>query len=196
MWAYPQPFRIVWHFQRMDTAPWAALSLGAPAPEHCANPVLRTDVEESATMAPADEVPVLRLRGGKGGFGSMLRSQGGRMASKQSTNYEACRDLNGRRLKLTTDAKAYVARVSRACACRPAGLTLRVAGSQAERLEGDAGATAGGKGGQAQEQDSGVPGRGARAGRAQAAARARGSCPGRADGGAGRCCRVGRGRRC
>lgn len=49
---------------------------------------------------------LLRLVGGKGGFGSMLRSQGGRMASKQSTNYEACRDLNGRRLKVISDAKA------------------------------------------------------------------------------------------
>ncbi|KAI8841302.1 telomere stability and silencing-domain-containing protein [Chytridium lagenaria] len=47
----------------------------------------------------------LRLRGGKGGFGSMLRAQGGKMASKKTTNFEACRDLSGRRLKTVNDAK-------------------------------------------------------------------------------------------
>ncbi|CAG8688537.1 15811_t:CDS:2, partial [Racocetra fulgida] len=36
----------------------------------------------------------LRLSGGKGGFGSMLRAQGGKMASQKTTNFEACRDLN------------------------------------------------------------------------------------------------------
>lgn len=40
-----------------------------------------------------------RLHGGKGGFGSMLRSMGARAAIKQTTNFEACRDLNGRRLR-------------------------------------------------------------------------------------------------
>ncbi|KAJ3413290.1 Exportin-2 [Chytridiales sp. JEL 0842] len=48
---------------------------------------------------------VLRLRGGKGGFGSMLRAQGGRMNSKKTTNFESCRDLSGRRLKTINDAK-------------------------------------------------------------------------------------------
>lgn len=47
----------------------------------------------------------LRLRGGKGGFGSMLRAQGGRMASQKTTNFEACRDLSGRRLKTVNEAK-------------------------------------------------------------------------------------------
>ncbi|RUS18186.1 telomere stability and silencing-domain-containing protein [Endogone sp. FLAS-F59071] len=47
----------------------------------------------------------LRLPGGKGGFGSMLRAQGGRMASQKTTNYEACRDLSGRRLKTVNEAK-------------------------------------------------------------------------------------------
>ncbi|ORX50160.1 hypothetical protein DM01DRAFT_1290764 [Hesseltinella vesiculosa] len=41
----------------------------------------------------------LRLRGGKGGFGSLLRSQGGRMNSQKTTNFDACRDLQGRRLR-------------------------------------------------------------------------------------------------
>ncbi|KAJ3077255.1 hypothetical protein HK102_005273 [Quaeritorhiza haematococci] len=48
---------------------------------------------------------LVRLRGGKGGFGSMLRAQGGKMASQKTTNFEACRDLSGRRLKTVNDAK-------------------------------------------------------------------------------------------
>ncbi|KXS13484.1 hypothetical protein M427DRAFT_367925 [Gonapodya prolifera JEL478] len=48
---------------------------------------------------------LLRLRGGKGGFGANLRSQGGRMSSQKTSNNEACRDLQGRRLKTLNDAK-------------------------------------------------------------------------------------------
>ncbi|KAJ3196627.1 hypothetical protein HDU82_001729, partial [Entophlyctis luteolus] len=62
---------------------------------------------ENWSDCPSDQhecVP-LRLRGGKGGFGSMLRAQGGRMASQKTTNFEACRDLSGRRLKTVNDAK-------------------------------------------------------------------------------------------
>ncbi|KAI8588202.1 telomere stability and silencing-domain-containing protein [Geranomyces variabilis] len=47
-----------------------------------------------------------RLRGGKGGFGSMLRAQGGKMASQKTTNFDSCRDLAGRRLKTVNDARA------------------------------------------------------------------------------------------
>jgi hypothetical protein len=46
-----------------------------------------------------------RLFGGKGGFGSMLRAQGGRMNAQKSTNFDACRDLQGRRVKAVNDAK-------------------------------------------------------------------------------------------
>lgn len=45
------------------------------------------------------------LLGGKGGFGSMLRAQGGKMASQKTTNFEACRDLNGRRLRTVNEAR-------------------------------------------------------------------------------------------
>jgi len=38
----------------------------------------------------------LRLPGGKGGFGALLRTSKG---TKKTTNFGACRDLNGRRLK-------------------------------------------------------------------------------------------------
>ena len=40
---------------------------------------------------------VLALPGGKGGFGSMLRSIGAQI--EKTTNREACRDLSGRRLR-------------------------------------------------------------------------------------------------
>eukprot|EP00195_Chlamydomonas_chlamydogama_P005342 CAMPEP_0202890250 /NCGR_PEP_ID=MMETSP1392-20130828/730_1 /ASSEMBLY_ACC=CAM_ASM_000868 /TAXON_ID=225041 /ORGANISM="Chlamydomonas chlamydogama, Strain SAG 11-48b" /LENGTH=227 /DNA_ID=CAMNT_0049573787 /DNA_START=90 /DNA_END=773 /DNA_ORIENTATION=- len=40
---------------------------------------------------------VLRLRGGKGGFGALLRGQG--RDGKTTTNFDACRDLQGRRLR-------------------------------------------------------------------------------------------------
>lgn len=40
---------------------------------------------------------LLRLVGGKGGFGSLLRVQG--RDTKATTNFDACRDLSGRRLR-------------------------------------------------------------------------------------------------
>jgi hypothetical protein len=57
----------------------------------------------------------LRLRGGKGGFGSQLRAQGNKMSSKRRAgNYEACRDLStGQRLRSSKHAKLiedYVAK--------------------------------------------------------------------------------------
>lgn len=38
-----------------------------------------------------------RLRGGKGGFGSLLRGSGA--AQKKTTNFDACRDMSGRRMR-------------------------------------------------------------------------------------------------
>ncbi|KAI9366045.1 telomere stability and silencing-domain-containing protein [Zopfochytrium polystomum] len=62
------------------------------------------DPDVLAAALASDDSP-LRLRGGKGGFGSMLRAQGGKMSSQKTTNFEACRDLSGRRLKTVNDAK-------------------------------------------------------------------------------------------
>lgn len=59
----------------------------------------------------ADAFPVIvqlraLLRGGKGGFGSMLRSQGGKMSSgARNANNDSCRDLNGRRLGVVKEAR-------------------------------------------------------------------------------------------
>lgn len=44
-----------------------------------------------------------RLRGGKGGFGSMLRAIGAQI--EKTTNREACRDLSGRRLRDINEEK-------------------------------------------------------------------------------------------
>ncbi|XP_012872729.1 PREDICTED: protein SDE2 homolog [Dipodomys ordii] len=46
-----------------------------------------------------------RLRGGKGGFGSMLRALGAQI--EKTTNREACRDLSGRRLRDVNHEKAF-----------------------------------------------------------------------------------------
>lgn len=55
-------------------------------------------------LSPGDALPpnstvtaMLSLRGGKGGFGSMLRAIGAQI--EKTTNKEACRDLSGRRLR-------------------------------------------------------------------------------------------------
>ncbi|KAH8363252.1 hypothetical protein KR084_007617 [Drosophila pseudotakahashii] len=46
---------------------------------------------------------ILRLVGGKGGFGSMLRAIGAQI--EKTTNREACRDLSGRRLRDINEEK-------------------------------------------------------------------------------------------
>lgn len=52
----------------------------------------------------------LSILGGKGGFGSMLRAQGGKMsARKGEENNDSCRDLNGRRLKTVKEAQSLAA---------------------------------------------------------------------------------------
>lgn len=47
----------------------------------------------------------VRVRGGKGGFGSQLRAAGGRMSSGKATNTDSCRDLSGRRLSTIKEAQ-------------------------------------------------------------------------------------------
>ncbi|ORY03529.1 hypothetical protein K493DRAFT_297416 [Basidiobolus meristosporus CBS 931.73] len=62
-------------------------------------------VIESNNTHPTTLKVQVALAGGKGGFGSMLRAQGGRMSSKKTTNYDSCRDLSGTRLKTIKAAK-------------------------------------------------------------------------------------------
>lgn len=40
-----------------------------------------------------------------GGFASILKKQGKKMATKKTTNFDSCRDLAGRRLKAVQEAK-------------------------------------------------------------------------------------------
>ncbi|THG03476.1 hypothetical protein TEA_018698 [Camellia sinensis var. sinensis] len=42
---------------------------------------------------------LLRLRGGKGGFGSLLRGAATKAGQKKTNNFDACRDMSGRRLR-------------------------------------------------------------------------------------------------
>ncbi|GAA5884082.1 hypothetical protein JCM6882_002132 [Rhodosporidiobolus microsporus] len=47
----------------------------------------------------------VRVRGGKGGFASQLRAQGGRMSSNKAQNTDSCRGLDGRRLSTIKEAQ-------------------------------------------------------------------------------------------
>lgn len=42
---------------------------------------------------------MVRLRGGKGGFGSLLRGAATKAGQKKTNNFDACRDMSGRRLR-------------------------------------------------------------------------------------------------
>ncbi|GAA5987332.1 hypothetical protein JCM11641_002688 [Rhodosporidiobolus odoratus] len=46
-----------------------------------------------------------RTKGGKGGFASQLRAQGGRMSSNKAQNTDSCRGLDGRRLSTMKEAQ-------------------------------------------------------------------------------------------
>ena len=49
----------------------------------------------------------LRLYGGKGSFGSMLRSAGAKLSRNKDDNVDACRDLRGRRVRQINAEKQY-----------------------------------------------------------------------------------------
>ncbi|KWU45241.1 hypothetical protein RHOSPDRAFT_28871 [Rhodotorula sp. JG-1b] len=51
----------------------------------------------------------VRLPGGKGGFASQLRAQGGRMSSNKAQNTDSCRGLDGRRLSTIKEAQKLAA---------------------------------------------------------------------------------------
>lgn len=56
-------------------------------------------VKEIQSGKPCPVQVLFRLLGGKGGFGSLLKFQGGMDLKKKTTNFDACRDLTGRRLR-------------------------------------------------------------------------------------------------
>jgi Replication stress response SDE2 C-terminal/Silencing defective 2 N-terminal ubiquitin domain/SPRY domain len=47
------------------------------------------------------------IRGGKGGFGTLLKGQSRQAGAKATTNFAACRDLQGRRLQHVNDTLKY-----------------------------------------------------------------------------------------
>lgn len=64
-----------------------------------------TPISELEANGLVEVEVVHRVRGGKGGFGANLRSQGGRMSASKSTNFDSCKDLNGRRLGTIKEAQ-------------------------------------------------------------------------------------------
>ena len=67
-------------------------------------------------VADMDLVVRARFCGGKGGFGNMLRAQGGRMSARgKHESQDSCRDLQGRRVGSVKQAQLlaeYVAQAS------------------------------------------------------------------------------------
>ena len=65
----------------------------------------KVDIEDSTVLTATEEggFPscslLLRLVGGKGGFGSLLRGAATKAGQKKTSNYDACRDMSGRRLR-------------------------------------------------------------------------------------------------
>ncbi|KAG8055846.1 hypothetical protein GUJ93_ZPchr0001g31875 [Zizania palustris] len=65
----------------------------------------RLDVSPSSVLASSTDgqfpsaYALLRLRGGKGGFGSLLRGAASKAGQKKTSNFDACRDISGRRLR-------------------------------------------------------------------------------------------------
>lgn len=84
----------------------AVVSLRTGIPVHCVRLVTGTAVvrEESLLRVLEDgSFPsctlLLRLPGGKGGFGSLLRGAATKAGQKKTSNFDACRDMSGRRLR-------------------------------------------------------------------------------------------------
>jgi len=60
------------------------------------------ELSNSCRIHSSDHVQLrlaLRILGGKGGFGALLRGAGAKAGSKKNTNFDDCRDLSGRRIK-------------------------------------------------------------------------------------------------
>jgi len=79
---------------------WASDRVGLPCPSllrlKCGTRDLACDAMALAEVDMSVQA-LLRLPGGKGGFGAMLRTAGTK--GVKTTNFDACRDLNGRRLR-------------------------------------------------------------------------------------------------
>ena len=81
-----------------------ALSSGKPLPRSPSSTLATLRPDAAATSFVALRLTP-RLPGGKGGFASQLRAQGGRMSSNKAQNTDSCRGLDGRRLSTLKEAK-------------------------------------------------------------------------------------------
>jgi hypothetical protein len=84
----------------------AELAVSEGVPEYWQRLVTGTEelASERVLVAGTDGVfpsctLLLRLRGGKGGFGSLLRGAATKAGQKKTSNFDACRDMSGRRLR-------------------------------------------------------------------------------------------------
>lgn len=84
----------------------ALLGARTGIPSHCLRLVTGTAVvrpDSSLTVDDGGLFPsctvLLRLPGGKGGFGSLLRGAATKAGQKKTSNFDACRDMSGRRLR-------------------------------------------------------------------------------------------------
>lgn len=75
-------------------------------PSHCLRLVTGTGVVHPDSCLTAEDgsffpscTLLLRLPGGKGGFGSLLRGAATKAGQKKTSNFDACRDMSGRRLR-------------------------------------------------------------------------------------------------
>lgn len=75
-------------------------------PAHCQRLVSGTiDIHDDTVLIAAEHgtfpscTLLLRLLGGKGGFGSLLRGATSKAGQKKTSNFDACRDMSGRRLR-------------------------------------------------------------------------------------------------
>ncbi|GAA5989887.1 hypothetical protein JCM5350_006600 [Sporobolomyces pararoseus] len=86
----------------------------------------------------------VRLPGGKGGFASQLRAQGGRMSSNKAQNHDSCRGLDGRRLSTIKEAQRLVKLLEsepdrQAAAAKAAEAKLEALNNEIKQLERAAG---------------------------------------------------------
>lgn len=73
---------------------------------------IEDDSVVSCSGEPLGQFPtvhlLLRLLGGKGGFGSLLRGAATKAGQKKTNNFDACRDMSGRRLRHVNAEKRLV----------------------------------------------------------------------------------------
>ncbi|GAA6006628.1 hypothetical protein JCM11491_003123 [Sporobolomyces phaffii] len=86
----------------------------------------------------------VRLPGGKGGFASQLRAQGGRMSSNKAQNHDSCRGLDGRRLSTIKEAQRLAKILEsepdrQAAAAKAAEAKLEALNNEIKQLERAAG---------------------------------------------------------